>query len=164
MFLEKDVLKICSKFTREHPCRSVISIKLFCSFTEITLRHGCSVNLLHIFRTHFTKNTSGWLLLTNLMTLSWSLLTVVFWFFFLKIQVMGQKWYCNWSIFFFRNVVIFLALHFYFSVYIFTEFRQMFLELSIIIYCCLYKVNSVAFPYCFISYFDPHLFMITLWY
>ena len=31
---------------------------------EITLRHGCSsVNLLHIFRTSFPKNTSGWLLL-----------------------------------------------------------------------------------------------------
>ena len=34
------------------------------NFIEITLRHGCSpVNLLHIFRTPFTKNTSGWLLL-----------------------------------------------------------------------------------------------------
>ena len=33
------------------------------SFTEITLRHGCSpVNLLHIFRTPFPRNTSGWLL------------------------------------------------------------------------------------------------------
>ena len=31
---------------------------------EIALRHGCSpINLMHIFRTHFTKNTSGWLLL-----------------------------------------------------------------------------------------------------
>ena len=31
---------------------------------QITLRYGCSpVNLLHIFRTPFTKNTSGWLLL-----------------------------------------------------------------------------------------------------
>ena len=31
---------------------------------EMTLRHGCSpVNLLHIFRTPFPKNTSGWLLL-----------------------------------------------------------------------------------------------------
>ena len=30
----------------------------------ITLRHGCSpVNLLHIFKTLFIKNTSGWLLL-----------------------------------------------------------------------------------------------------
>ena len=28
MFLRKGVLKICSKFTREHPCRSVISVKL----------------------------------------------------------------------------------------------------------------------------------------
>ena len=27
LFLGKGVLKICSKFTREHPCRSVISIK-----------------------------------------------------------------------------------------------------------------------------------------
>ena len=26
--LGKDVLKICSKFTGEHPCRSMISIKL----------------------------------------------------------------------------------------------------------------------------------------
>ena len=31
-----------------------------------TLRHGCSpVNLLHIFRTPFTNNTSGWLLLSH---------------------------------------------------------------------------------------------------
>ena len=28
VFLEKDVLKICSRFTGEHPCRSAISIKL----------------------------------------------------------------------------------------------------------------------------------------
>ena len=48
----------------EHPCRSVISIKLLCNFSEITFRHGCSsVNLLHIFRTPFLKNTSGGLLL-----------------------------------------------------------------------------------------------------
>ena len=54
--LGKGVLKICSKFTGERPCRSVILIKL--------LRYGCSpVNLLHIFRTPFPKNTSGWLLL-----------------------------------------------------------------------------------------------------
>ena len=38
--------------------------KLFCNFIEITLLHGCSpVNLLHIFRTPFIKNTSGRLLL-----------------------------------------------------------------------------------------------------
>ena len=66
VFLGKGVLKICSKFTGEHPCRSVISIKLLCNFIEITLRHGCSpVNLLHIFRTPFSKNTSGRLLLKS---------------------------------------------------------------------------------------------------
>ena len=33
---------------------------------QITLRHGCfPVNLLHIFRTPFPKNTSGWLLLID---------------------------------------------------------------------------------------------------
>ena len=35
-----------------HPCRSVVSVRLFCNFIEIALRHGCSpVNLLHVFRT-----------------------------------------------------------------------------------------------------------------
>ena len=64
VLLGKGVLKICSKFTGEHPCRSAISIKLLCNFIEITLRHGRSpVNLLHIFRTLFSKNTNGRLLL-----------------------------------------------------------------------------------------------------
>ena len=68
MFLRKGVLRICRKFTGEHPCRSVISsvisIKLFCNFFETALRHGCSpLNLLHIFKTPFPKNTSGRLLL-----------------------------------------------------------------------------------------------------
>ena len=59
VFLGKLVLKICSKFTGEHPCWSA---KLLCNFIEVALRHGCSpVNLLHIFRTCFLKNTSGWL-------------------------------------------------------------------------------------------------------
>ena len=66
VFLGKAVLKICSKCTGEHPRRSVISIKLPSSFIEITLRHGCSpVNLLHVFRKPFVKNTSGRLLLKN---------------------------------------------------------------------------------------------------
>ena len=64
VFLRKSVLKIYSKFTGEHPCRSAISRKLLCNFIEIALRHGCSpVNLLHIFRTAFPKNTSKGLLL-----------------------------------------------------------------------------------------------------
>ena len=63
--LGKGVLKICSKFTAEHPCRSTISIKFQSNLIEITLRHGCSpVNLQLISRTPaFTKNTSGRLLL-----------------------------------------------------------------------------------------------------
>ena len=63
VFLGK-VLKICSKFAGEHPCRSAISVKLQGKFIEITLWHGCfPVNLLHIFRAPFLKSTSGWLLL-----------------------------------------------------------------------------------------------------
>ena len=64
VFLRKRVLKIWSKFTGEHPCQSVISIKFQSNFIEITLWHGCSlVNLLHTFRTPFLKNTAEWLLL-----------------------------------------------------------------------------------------------------
>ena len=43
MFLEKDVLKICSKFSGEHACRSVISIKL-------------KSNLLNFLKTHPFSN------------------------------------------------------------------------------------------------------------
>ena len=65
VFLRKGVLKICSKFKGEHSSRSVISIKLRSNFIKIALRHWCpTVNLLHIFRTSFPKNTSGGLLLT----------------------------------------------------------------------------------------------------
>ena len=36
---------------------------MLCNFIEITLRPECSpVNLLHILRTPFPRNTSGWLL------------------------------------------------------------------------------------------------------
>ena len=60
VLLRKSALKICSKFTGEHPCRNVISIRLPSNCIEITLRNGCSpVNLLHVFRTPFLKSTSG---------------------------------------------------------------------------------------------------------
>ena len=60
VFLGKCVLKICNKFTGQHPCRSVFSIKLQSNFIEITIWHGCSaVNLLHIFRTPFLMNIFG---------------------------------------------------------------------------------------------------------
>ena len=55
----KYVLKVCSKFTGEHSCKSVISINLQSNFIKITLQHECSpVTLLHNFRTPFYKNTS----------------------------------------------------------------------------------------------------------
>ena len=57
VFIAKGVLNTCSKFTGEHPFRTVISINLLCKFIEITLRHRFSpvnlmhiLNLLHIFR------------------------------------------------------------------------------------------------------------------
>ena len=57
VFLEKGALKL---FTGEHLCQTVILIKLLCYFIEIALRHRSSpVNLLHIFRTPLSKNTSG---------------------------------------------------------------------------------------------------------
>ena len=64
VFLRKRILKIYSKFTIEHSCRTVISIKLQSNFIQITRLHGCSpVNLQYIFRVPFPKNTSGRLLL-----------------------------------------------------------------------------------------------------
>ena len=75
VFLEINFLKICSKFTGEDQCRSVISVKFsscLSNFIKITLWHGCSlVNLLHIFRTLFPKSTSGRLLLQLRKYLSW---------------------------------------------------------------------------------------------
>ena len=57
VLLRKGILKICSKVIGEHQLQSVIS-------SDIALWHGCSpVNLMHIFRTPFPRNTSRWLLL-----------------------------------------------------------------------------------------------------
>ena len=65
VFLGKGLLEICIKFT-ENPRRSVISMRLFCNFIEIAIRHRCSpVNSLHIFITPFSKNTSEGLPLHN---------------------------------------------------------------------------------------------------
>ena len=60
------VLKICSKFTRVHPCRSAISIKLQSNFIEFTLQHGYST----YFQNTFPKKISGRLLLNVLLCLS----------------------------------------------------------------------------------------------
>ena len=59
VFLRKGVLKTCSKFTGEHPCRNAISIKLQSNFVKIAPQQGCSpVSLLPIFRTPFSRNIS----------------------------------------------------------------------------------------------------------
>ena len=55
--LGKDVPKICTKFTVEHPCRSAISMKLEVNFCT-------PVAFLHIFRAPCPKNSSGGLPLT----------------------------------------------------------------------------------------------------
>ena len=54
MSLGKGVLKICNKVTGERPCRKAISIKLH-FYMDVLL-----VNLQHICRIYFLKNTSGW--------------------------------------------------------------------------------------------------------
>ena len=66
--------KMCSENTQQiyrtviSICQSVISIKSQIKFIEIILWHGCSpVNLQHIFRTPFNKNTYGGLLLLLLI-------------------------------------------------------------------------------------------------
>ena len=67
MFLGKGVLEIYSKFTGEHPCQSAISIKLQSNFTEIILRHMFSCKFATYFRTTFFRNTSGRLLLNEVL-------------------------------------------------------------------------------------------------
>ena len=57
VFLGKGFLKIYSKFTGEHPCRSVISIKLL--YWNRTSAWVSPVNLLHIFRTPFLRTNLG---------------------------------------------------------------------------------------------------------
>ena len=66
VLIGKGFLKIYSKITGKRPFQSASSVKLLCNFIEMTLWHGCStVNLLHIFRTTFPKNTSEGILLEN---------------------------------------------------------------------------------------------------
>ena len=63
VFLSKGILKIYSKFTGEHPCQSVISIKLQNKKPHFGM--GVLLKICCIFSdtTPFIKNTSEWLLL-----------------------------------------------------------------------------------------------------
>ena len=63
----RDVLKKRCSENMQQIYRRTSMPKLQSNFIEIALRHGCSpVNLLHIFRTPFPRNTSGWLLLNSI--------------------------------------------------------------------------------------------------
>ena len=95
VFCWKDALKICSKFTGEHPCQSEFSIKLQSNFIEIVLRLGCfPVNLLYIFRTPFPENTSKWLLIKyTLLLLKMSHFTIVQTIWLKRINLMLPKWF-----------------------------------------------------------------------
>ena len=58
VFLRKGALEICSKFAGDHPCQSVISMKLR-NRNKIEFWYMClPANLPHIFRAPFLKNTS----------------------------------------------------------------------------------------------------------
>ena len=48
-FFGKGVLKIYKKFIAEHPCQSVISIKLFCDFKREALTQVFSCKFFEIF-------------------------------------------------------------------------------------------------------------------
>ena len=58
-----------------------------CDFNKVALRHGCSpVNLLHIFRTLFLKNTSGRLLLSVAKVLNTPVLTIIQYYIIMNID------------------------------------------------------------------------------
>ena len=65
VFVYEGVMNICSKIAGDYPCGSVVSkIKLLGNSIEIIFPYGYfPVNLLHIFRTPFYKNTFERLLL-----------------------------------------------------------------------------------------------------
>ena len=97
--LGKGVLKICSKFSGEHPCQSVISIKLQSNSIETTLRYGCSpVNLLHIFRKTFAENTSGGLLLYLFSLVSYKVHQKLIWPFNVWCALKGHTYFCSWKL------------------------------------------------------------------
>ena len=86
--LKKRCSENIQQFTGEHPCWSVISIKLQCNFVKILLWYECSpVNLLHIFRPPFRKNIFGWLPLKSYG----NLMDIIICYFFWKSETSGQR-------------------------------------------------------------------------
>ena len=55
--LGKDVLKQCSKFTGEHPCQSVIPIKLLATLLKSHFDMGALLQIFCIFSEHLFLET-----------------------------------------------------------------------------------------------------------
>ena len=104
--------EICSRLTiktlerrQEHPCQNVISIKLFCNFIEITLRHGCSwrhssvfiVNVEHIL--HLVLGVS--IFNFEQVNASWG------YHYFLKLITFSSQWLQNMKILILDACVLF---------------------------------------------------------
>ena len=85
VFLGKGVLKICSKFTGEHPCRSVISATLlksqFCSATLLKSYFGMGI-LLKIYcifsEHHFLRTPLDGCVWSNVVNIFIRFLTLVY--------------------------------------------------------------------------------------
>ena len=58
MLLRKVVLKICKKCTGEHPCQSVISIKLLCNLLKLHFGMGVLLWICCMFLEHLLLGTS----------------------------------------------------------------------------------------------------------
>ena len=70
VFFRKGVLKVCSKFAKEHPYRSVISIKFLKQlYWNRFSAWVFSCKFAAYFRTPFPKNTSGCLILYDCLAL-----------------------------------------------------------------------------------------------
>ena len=90
--------KRCSEYKQQIYRRTRMPMcdfnKNLCNFIEITHQHGCSpVNLLHIFRTTFSNDTSGGLLLATLrVSVDIYIFCYYFWRCFLNCWIIFQSY------------------------------------------------------------------------
>ena len=105
MFVKTVVLQICSKFTWEHPCGSVISIKLVRNFTEITLPHFL-LYICCIFAKHsFWRTPIGDCFWTcNVIKLVKMILISLWHFTYLNYPLLLKLFFKNWC-----NYLIFIC-------------------------------------------------------
>ena len=77
VFLVKGVLKIYSKFTGEHPCRSAISITLQSKISQNSLENTCAIEKKAIWHMCFPVNNTKLLGTTFIEHCRWLLLNIV---------------------------------------------------------------------------------------